>query len=131
MGKIEEITESDKQPKDKEEELHALKSQIKKEFTKELITENHYLILERELDNALGSTRKIIIDDKVILTDKVREDVDEVLDDGVVTKGEYNKLMKKIMTSKDMTAEEKAQLKRQMSRWVREDKKSNEIDDEY
>ncbi len=130
MGKIEEITESDKQPKDKENELLVLKSQIKKEFSKELITENHYLILERELDNALGSTRKMIIDDKVILTDKVREDVDEILDDGVVTKGEYNKLMKKIISSEDMTAEEKAQLKKQLLHWVKENKEPVEIDHE-
>ncbi len=122
MEKIEEIIESDKQPKEKEKELLTLKSHIKKEFTKELITENHYLILERELDNALGSTRKMIIDDKVMLTDWVREDVDEVLDDGVVTKSEYDNLMNKILTSKDMTTEEKMLLKRQMSRWVKENK---------
>jgi hypothetical protein len=122
MEKIEEITESDKWAKEKEKELLELKSEIKKEFTKELITENHYLILERELDNALGSTRKTIIGGKVALTEKVREDVDGILDDGVVTKREYRALMMKLSSSKDVTAEEKKQLKAQMVRWLKENK---------
>jgi parallel beta-helix repeat protein len=124
MEKVEEITDSDKWAKEKEKELLELKSQIKKEFTKELITENHYLILERELDNALGSTRKTIIGGKVALTEKVREDVDDILDDGVVTKREYRSLMKKLSSSEDVTAEEKKQLKAQMNRWLEENKES-------
>jgi parallel beta-helix repeat protein len=129
MEKIEEITESDKWAKGKEKELLELKSQIKKEFTKELITENHYLILERELDNALGSTRKTIIGGKVALTEKVREDVDGILDDGVVTKREYRALMMKLSSSKDVTPEEKKQLKAQMARWLKENKESD-LDEE-
>jgi hypothetical protein len=122
MGKIEEITDSDKKPKAKEKELLHLKSQIKKEFSKELITENHYLILEREMESALGDTRKSIIGGKVSMSDKVKEDVDDILDDGVVTKGEYNALMKKINSSGDMTDSEKQQLRKQMTRWMKENK---------
>jgi hypothetical protein len=131
MEKIEEITESDKRAKEKENELLALKTQIKKEFTKELITENHYLILERELDNALGTTRKKIIGGAVPMTDKVREDVDDILDDGVVTRREYRKLMKKISSSegKAMSDGEKRRIKKQMTRWLEENKESR-LDEE-
>jgi hypothetical protein len=129
MEKIEEITESEKWAKEKEKELLELKSQIKKEFTKELITENHYLILERELDNALGSTRKAIIGGKVALTEKVREDVDGILEDGVVTKREYRALMMKLSSNEDITPKEKKQLKAQMARWLKENKEL-ELDEE-
>ena len=122
MHKIEQIKDKEKTPKDKEIELLALKKQIKKEFSSGLISENHYIILERELDDALGEARKTIVEHKVIMPEKLKEDVDEILEDGVVTKEEYKIAAKKIMASEELTDEEKTKLNKLMMHWMKEGK---------
>ncbi len=125
MDQIDEIFEKDESVKDKEKELIDLKRQIKDEFSQGLITENHYMILEREADDALGETRKAIIEERVMMPEALKEDVSEVLKDGMVTKEEYQAIMQKIRMTKELSQNEKLKMNMLMSQWMRESKGSS------
>jgi parallel beta-helix repeat protein len=122
MDKIEEIIKSDKDPRDKEFELKGLKGEIKSEFSKELIVENHYIILEREVDNAIGEIRTEILEERVSMPEELKGDVKEVLEDGVVTKEEYREIMNKIRSNRGLNSLEKSKLNSMMTRWMVEGK---------
>jgi hypothetical protein len=122
MEKIEEITKSDIDPRDKELELKELKNQIRNEFSQEMIVENHYIILEREIDNAIGDIRTAIIEERVAMPDELKVDVEEVLEDGVVTSEEYRELVNKIMSTKELNPIEKSRLNSMLSRWQYEER---------
>jgi parallel beta-helix repeat protein len=122
MDKIEEITKSDKDPRDKELELKGLKGEIKSEFSKELIVENHYIILEREVDNAIGEIRTEILEERVSMPEELKGDVKEILEDGVVTKEEYRAIMDKIRSNRQLNSLEKSKLNSMMTRWMVEGK---------
>jgi hypothetical protein len=123
MDQIDEILDKDESVRDKEKELIDLKKQIKDEFTQGLITENHYMILEREVDDALGETRKAILDERVVMPEALKEDMSEVLEDGRVTKEEYRKVVEKIRTSETLTEVEKLKLNSLMAKWMQDDSK--------
>lgn len=120
MKRIEEIKESKETPKKKEKEFLALKKQVKEEFSNGQISENHYIILERELDDALGVTRKAIVKGKVTMPERLKVDVEDALDDGMVTKEEYKTLVTKITSSEGLSKAEKKRLKKQMTKWMKE-----------
>ena len=120
MKKIEDTNESEKTPKEKEKEILELKKQIKDEFSSGLITENHYIILERMVDDALGDVRKDIIGRKVVMPEQLKGEVEQVLDDGLVTRAEYDKIAKKIRSSSDLTEKEKQRLNRFMRVWMQQ-----------
>ena len=122
MKQIEDINESDKRSRDKEKELLELKKKIKNEFSTGLISENHYIILERMVDDALGGTRKTIVEKKVSMPDELKEDVGSVLEDGIVTEEEYYSVVEKITKSDELTEDEKQRLQRMMRHWMRESK---------
>jgi hypothetical protein len=125
MDQIDEIFDKDESARDKEKEFIGLKKQIKDEFSRGLITENHYMILEREVDNALGETRKAILDERVAMPEALKEDVSEVLEDGMVTKEEYRKVVEKIRSSDALTEVEKLKLNSLMAKWMQDDSKRN------
>jgi hypothetical protein len=129
MKQIEEIKEAEKLPGKKEKDLLKLQKEIKGEFSDGLITENHYLILERELENALGDMRKAIVKGKVAIPKKLEEDMDEVLEDGTVTKDEYKDVADKIAESDDLTEEEKAKLDKLMTGWMNKGKENDDEDE--
>jgi parallel beta-helix repeat protein len=123
MDKIEEIAKADKDPRDKENELKLLKKKIRDEFSMGLIVENHYLILEREADNAIGETRTEIVEERVAMPEQLKEDVSEVLEDGVITKDEYQIIMNNIRFSNELNPLEKSKLSSLMTRWMVEGSK--------
>jgi len=125
MDEIDEVMDKDELAKDKEKELIDLKRLIKDEFSRGLITENHYMILEREVDDALGETRKAILEERVVMPEALKEDVSEVLKDGMVTKEEYQAIMQKIRMTKELSQSEKLKLNMLMSQWMRESKGSS------
>jgi hypothetical protein len=125
MDEIDEIFEKDESAKDKEKELIDLKRLIKDEFSQGLITENHYMILEREVDDALGETRKAILEERVMMPEALKEDVSEVLKDGMVTREEYQAIMQKIRMTKELSQSEKLKMNMLMSQWMRESKGSS------
>jgi len=120
MKQIRDIKESPKPEKTKEEEIIELKNQIWDEFSNGLVTENHYIILEREVDNALGEVRKGIIEGKVAMPDQLKDDVSEILEDGMVTRTEYRAIAEKIASSSDLSTKEKRRLNRLMKQWMNE-----------
>jgi hypothetical protein len=127
MQKIEEISKSDKDPRDKELELKELKGHIREEFSNELIVENHYIILEREVDNAIGDIRTGIIEQRVEMPEDLKGEVQEILEDGVVTKEEYRIIMDKIRLNRELSAIEKNKLNSMMTRWMLEGKSEDAI----
>jgi hypothetical protein len=131
MAEIEGILDKDIKRSEKEKELQGLKRHIKNEFSQGLISENHYLILERELDDALGETRKAIVDRKVEMPKTIKKDVDKILDDGRVTKKEYKKTREKIMTSEELSDKEKKKLDKQLGKWVEEEDSEDDLDFDF
>jgi hypothetical protein len=123
MKEIDSIMESESSARDKEIELKDLKKKIKGEFSAGLIIENHYLILEREADNAIGEIRTKVVTHGVAMPDELKEDVEEVLEDGVVTKEEYRDIMNRIRSTKDLNPIEKSKLNSLMTRWMVESKR--------
>ncbi len=122
MKKIDEIIASEKKQPEKEAELKVLKKQIKDEFSMDLIIENHYIILEREVDNAIGEVRTEFLEERVSMPDELRGEVKEVLEDGVVTRDEYRVIMNKIRSNKELNYLEKSKLNSMMTRWMVEGK---------
>jgi hypothetical protein len=121
MAKIEKIKKQKIMPDKTEKKLSKLKKDIKTEFSKGLISENHYIILERELDDALGDTRREIIKSDIAPPDIIATDVEKALEDGMITRAEYKTLMAKIMKDQKLTGLKKKQLKSHMKRWLEED----------
>ncbi|WP_455392336.1 right-handed parallel beta-helix repeat-containing protein [[Eubacterium] cellulosolvens] len=122
IKRIEEISESEKTAREKEKELLGLKKQVKDEFSDGLISENHYIILIRIVDDALGESRKAIVESKVMMPETLKLDVEQVLEDGVVTKEEYKRIVEEIKTSEELSDLEKQKLNRLMAKWMRESK---------
>jgi hypothetical protein len=122
MDKIENITSQEKPERQIELDLFDLKKEIKEEFSKGLITENHYIILERMVDDAIGDLRQSIVESRVSMPESLKEDVKEVLDDGMVTKDEYKELADKIRTTKELSEIERLKLNSLLSRWMQETK---------
>jgi len=127
LDQIEEITESEKNPHEKEVALKKLKGQIRKDFSQELIIENHYLILLQHVDNAIGEIRTSLLEERVAMPEELRGDVEEVLGDGVVTRDEYNSILNRIRTTKDMTPIEKNKLTGMLSRWMMDGKREEKM----
>jgi parallel beta-helix repeat protein len=127
MDKIDEISKTDKDPRDKEHDLKEVKMEIKNDFSKELIIENHYLILEREVDNAIGEIRTEIVQGRVAMPEDLKVDVEEVLEDGIVTKEEYRAIIDKIRTTRDLNPIERNRLQGLLTRWML-DSKTEETD---
>jgi parallel beta-helix repeat protein len=133
LDQIEDIIESEKNPHEKEVQLKKLKGQIRKEFSQELIVENHYLILVQHVDNAIGEIRTSLLEEREAMPEELRGDVEEVLGDGVVTRTEYRAIAEKIGSSSDLSNKEKRRLNKLMKQWMKEtetDSLEDELDEE-
>jgi hypothetical protein len=117
MDRIEDIKDSDQTTRAKEKELIDMKKQVKGEFSMGQVSENHYIILEREIDDAIGDVRKAIVGGRVAMPGPLRSEVEDILEDGIVTKKEYLKAKKMIETSDELSPKEKKRLDRMMKKW--------------
>jgi hypothetical protein len=120
MDKIEAIKESDERASGKEKELTDLKKQVKHEFSEGTVSENHYIILEREIDDALGDVRTDMVGKSVSKSSRLHNEVEKILADGIVTKREYMKAKRLIESSDELTVAEKRELDEMMENWSRE-----------
>jgi hypothetical protein len=128
MKEIDAIMESKKSPRGKELELKDLMRTIKDEFSDGLIVENHYLILEREVNNAIGEIRTEVATHGVELSEDLKDDVEHVLEDGRVTTEEYQSIINKIRANKNLNLIEKNKLNNLMTRWMLEGKRDYDSD---
>jgi len=126
MEEIDLIMESKKSQRDKEDDLIDLKGKIKKEFSAGLIIENHYLILEREVDNAIGEIRTEVVTRGVVMPKELKGDVEDVLEDGIVTSEEYRNIIERVKASRDLSPIDKNKLDSLMTRWMLDGKKEKD-----
>jgi hypothetical protein len=123
MDEIESIMDSEKSARGKELELKELMRKIKNEFSEGMIIENHYLILEREVNNAVGDIRTEVATSGVALSGELKGDVEHILEDGRVTSEEYQSIINKIRANKNLNPAEKNKLNSLMTRWMIEGKR--------
>jgi len=95
MREIDLIRSSEEPTRKKERRLSELRSLLRTEFQKGQVEENHYIILEREVDKALT--------------------------DGVITRGEYSDLESRLMKDGSMSNDEKERILELLSTWAEDD----------
>jgi hypothetical protein len=121
MKKIDEIKKEAISPSEKEKKFFDLRDLIKSEFSEGKIEESHYLVLEREIETTTTRIRKESIKGDLEDHKGIKREVEEALEDGVITDEEYAILEKRIIQDKDLTASERKNLLSKLSQWARED----------
>ncbi len=102
-----------------ESELNKVEREIEEEFNKGKLTEANYNVLTRRIERHIGDIRKGIVSSSE-MTPAFKKEISEALEDGRISKTEYNKLAK--MKLKGLTKQEKANVKKMIKKWREEDK---------
>ncbi len=121
MRKINIIINSyDNQPSESEAELIRIKEDLEHDFAKGKLNEQSYGLLDRKLDEGIKAIRKGVIGGRFDLTKNIKSELDDMLEDGAITKEEYDRFKK--LDLKKISSKDEKKLKSLMKRWRNKDK---------
>ena len=98
-----------------ESELYNIKEKIDKDFAHGKVNENAYTILDARLDKYLSEIRKGIVSSEFKLSTADKKELNDMLEDGVITQEEYSKFSK--MKLGELSSADKQKLKHLMGKW--------------
>ncbi|UCH89073.1 MAG: right-handed parallel beta-helix repeat-containing protein, partial [Thermoplasmata archaeon] len=105
-------------PDKAEDELMQVADHIEKDFTDGLIEDLHYFILERQIKENLREIRQEQVGRSMsyLPADSLKE-LEGMLEDGRISEKEYHTFLDVLSHSKELSAEEKEKVKKQLKRW--------------
>ncbi len=126
-GYIKRIKEIEKTHKDdvhaRETTLLELRAELTKLYADGKIEDNHYLIIEKKIDDGISRARKKALDEDLEweMSLSLKKEIDSVLKDGVVSDPEFGKVKLMIMRDKELTPKEKRELIGNLNKWRKAD----------
>ena len=97
-----------------EAELYRVKEQIEHDFAKGKISDESFSMLDSRIDKYLSEVRQGIVT-TFGLSSKDKKELDDMLEDGVISEEEYKKFSK--MDLKELPKRERARLEKLMKKW--------------
>lgn len=124
LSKIDDVYGSYKtHPRKCETELEKLKAEIDQDLKQSVIDENNYSILKDRINEVTQEIRHETVRSKISdLPKDIELRIKDMLIDGKISKGEYNKFMKALSGS-TMKTSDKEEMERLMEAWMKEDKR--------
>lgn len=98
-----------------ESELYSLKHKIEKDFAQGKIKDSGFSILDGRLDKYLSEVRKDVISSEFKLSSSNKKELNEMLDDGIISEEEYEKFSK--MKLEGLSSKDKEKLNSLMKKW--------------
>jgi len=95
--------------------LYNIKEKIEKDFSKGKINDSAFSILDARLDKYLSDVRKGVIGSQFKLTEANKKELDNMLEDGVITEKEYERFKK--MKISELPAGDRKKLQSLMKKW--------------
>ncbi len=130
MLELDRVIEEDEDPDVKDEKLTEFQDRIKEEFSSGQLDDLHFLLLQEVLASKRGEIRKAAISEKFErLPEGVVKDLDDMLKDGKITKGEYESFVATISKSKTLSPREKEELSKMIEKWEDVDKEEDKGED--
>jgi hypothetical protein len=127
MAEIDEISSEELAPEDYDAKFDELEERINNEFREGKIEDLHFLMLQELIATRRSEVRKAEVSRKFEkLPEGIMEELDEMLQDGKISKEEYEGFVTTISKTKTLTSEEKKELSDMIERWEEEDKDSME-----
>ena len=123
LSRIDDVYSSYKtHPRKCETELEKLKAEIDQDLKQSVIDENNYSILKDRINEVTQEIRRETVRAKIgDLPKDIELRIKDMLIDGKISKGEYNKFMKALQGS-TMKSSDKKEMERLMETWMKEDK---------
>ena len=101
-----------------EAELYRLRDMISEELKKGSIDENAYTVLDKRIDEYLREVRESELNDKFGgMPNKLKSELNKLLEDGEISKSDYEKFQGLISKSSGMEEDEKEALDTLMKKW--------------
>jgi parallel beta-helix repeat protein len=129
MVEMDKILSEDEDPDVIEDKLVDFEAQIREEFSQGKLEDLHFLMLEEIISSRKGEVRKAEVTQKFgRLPKNVLQDLDKMLEDGNITKEEYEDFVSTISKSESLSPAQKAELSTMIGEWEAEDKDGEEGD---
>ncbi|UCE73572.1 MAG: right-handed parallel beta-helix repeat-containing protein [Methanomassiliicoccales archaeon] len=124
MSEIDEISENkDEDPIGYENRLNELEAKINDEFKEGNIEDLHYLMLQEILTGKRGEVRRAAVAQKFEgLPEGVTNELDEMLEDGIISRAEYERFVATMSQTQSLTPDQRKELSRMIEKWEVEDK---------
>ncbi|MCK5560299.1 MAG: hypothetical protein KAJ51_06880, partial [Thermoplasmata archaeon] len=124
LDEIEEIAKlKDKDPSKYETKLNDLEERINTEFREGNMEDLHFLMLQELIASKRGEHRRETVSRKFrSLPQGIAKNLDEMLEDGKISRDEYMAFATTMKESKSLTPFEKRELSKMISKWEVEDK---------
>jgi hypothetical protein len=127
MVEMDEILSQDEDADVIEDRLVEFETQIREEFAQGKLEDLHFLMLEEIISSRKGEVRKAEVTQKFgRLPKNVLQDLDKMLEDGNITKEEYNDFVATISKSESLSPAQKEELSKMIGEWEAEDKDEEE-----
>jgi parallel beta-helix repeat protein len=123
MVEMDQILSEDEDPEVIEDKLAEFETQIREEFAQGKLEDLHFLMLEEIIASRKGEVRKAEVSQKFgRLPKNVLQDLDKMLEDGNITKEEYEDFVGTISKSESLSPAQKEELSKMIGEWEAEDK---------
>jgi Spy/CpxP family protein refolding chaperone len=124
MSEIDEISaRKEEDPIEYENKLNDLEAQINDDFKQGHIEDLHFLMLQEIITSKRGDIRKATISQKFDkLPEGVADELDEMLQDGKISRAEYEGFAATMSQTKSLTPDQRKELSRMIEKWEVEDK---------
>jgi hypothetical protein len=124
MREIKIINEFKQDLDEREKALVDLRDEVVKKYKKGDMDDNHFLIIEKKLEDSIRKTREAQIEEDldVELSLDLRRELDDILADGVISDSEFSTLRLTILNEASLTPEEKRDMLKMVQAWRKEDK---------
>jgi hypothetical protein len=108
----------------REKALVELRTEVVAKYLKGIIEDNHFLVLEKKLEDSIRKTREYQIaeDLDVNLSLELKDELNDILKDGTVSNKEFASLRLKILNDPGLTSEEKRDMLKLVNSWRMNDK---------
>jgi hypothetical protein len=123
LVEMDQILSDDEDPDVIEDKLVNFETQIREEFSQGKLEDLHFLMLEEIIASRKSEVRKAEVTQKFgRLPKSVLQDLDKMLDDGNITKEEYEDFIGTISKSESLSPAQKEELSKMIGEWEKEDK---------
>jgi parallel beta-helix repeat protein len=123
MVEMDEILSQDEDADVIEDRLVEFEDQIREEFSQGKLEDLHFLMLNEIIASRKGEVRKAEVTQKFgRLPKSVLQDLDKMLEDGNITKEEYEDFIGTISKSESLSPAQKKELSKMIGEWEAEDK---------
>lgn len=127
MVEMDKILSEDEDPDVIKDKLVDFEAQIREEFSQGKLEDLHFLMLEEIISSRKSEVRKAEVTQKFgRLPKNVLQDLDKMLDDGNITKEEYEDFVGTISKSESLSPAQKKELSNMIGEWEAEDKDGEE-----